>query len=114
MQLSDIRDLLECEVLYGEDKLSTDITEVVASDGMSEILACARSGELMITGLTNIQSIRTADIAGVFAVIYCRGKIPAENVVEHAKRKGIPVLITNMGIFEICGKLYEAGLKGVS
>lgn len=114
MLLSAIRDLLECEVLSGDDKLNCEIYDVVASDGMSEILAFARSGELMVTGLTNIQSIRTADIAGVYAVIYCRGKLPAENVIEHAKRKDLPVLITKMGMFEICGKLYKAGLKGVS
>ncbi len=114
MHLSEIVVLLDCEVLCGTEKLDIEITAVVASDGMSEILAFARCGELMITGLTNIQSIRTADIAGVSAVLYCRGKVPAENVVEHAKLKGIPVLISKLGMFEICGKLYVAGLKGVS
>ena len=74
MTLREIKDLLQCEVLSCEDDLHIDITQVVASDGMSEILAFAKSKELMITGLTNIQSIRTADIAAVSAVVYCRGK----------------------------------------
>jgi len=68
----------------------------------------------MITGLTNIQSIRTADIAGVGAVIYCRGKLPEEKVIEFARQKHIPVLVTKMGMFDICGVLYNRGLKGVS
>jgi predicted transcriptional regulator len=114
MTLHDIKDLLQCEVLTGEDNLQVDVTQVVASDGMSEILAFARSNELMITGLTNIQSIRTADIAGVSAVIYCRGKLPEKKVIEFAGQKHIPVLVTKMGMFNICGVLYNRGLKGVS
>jgi predicted transcriptional regulator len=114
MKLSEIRDLLQCEVLTGENDLFLDVQQVVASDGMSEILAFAKSKELMITGLTNIQSIRTADIAGVSAVIYCRGKRPDKKVVEFARQKRIPVLLTKMVMFDICGILYNQGLKGVS
>jgi predicted transcriptional regulator len=114
MTLHEITDLLHCEVLNDADNLELDVTQVVASDGMSEILAFARSKELMITGLTNIQSIRTADIAGVSAVIYCRGKLPDEKVIEFARQKHIPVLATKMGMFNICGVLYDRGLKGVS
>jgi predicted transcriptional regulator len=114
MKLAEIKDLLECRVLAGEEGLQVDITHVVASDGMSEILAFAKSKELMITGLTNIQSIRTADIAGVSAVLYCRGKQPDKNVIEFARQKRIPVLVTDMVMFDICGILYNRGLKGVS
>ncbi len=114
MTLQEIRELLQCEVLTQGDNLQVDVTQVVASDGMSEILAFAKSKELMITGLTNIQSIRTADIAGVSAVVYCRGKLPEKKVVEFARQKHIPVLVTKMGMFDICGVLYNKGLKGVS
>ncbi len=114
MKLSEIRDLLGCELLTGEEDLGADIREVVASDGMSEILSFAKSGELMITGLINIQSIRTADIAGVSAVLYCRGKRPDRKVIEFARQKRIPVLVTPMVMFDICGILYAKGLKGVS
>ena len=114
MTLTEIKDLLHCDVLNAVDNLDLDVTQVVASDGMSEILAFARSKELMITGLTNIQSIRTADIAGVSAVIYCRGKLPDEKVIEFARQKHIPVLATKLGMFNICGILYNKGLKGVS
>jgi predicted transcriptional regulator len=114
MKLLEIKDLLQCEVLSGEDDLLMDVHQVVASDGMSEILAFAKSRELMITGLTNIQSIRTADIAGVCAVVYCRGKRPDKKVIEFARQKRIPVLVTKMVMFDICGILYNKGLKGVS
>ena len=112
MKLAEIRDILECEILTGEDALSLDLETVVASDGMSEILAFAHPGALMITGLTNIQSVRTADIANVRAMIYIRGKRPAANTISLAQESGIPVLATRLGMFDVCGILRERGLKG--
>ena len=112
MTLAEIRDILQCEVLTGEDGLSVEVETVVASDGMSEILAFARPGALMITGLTNVQSVRTADIANVRAMVYIRGKRPVEKVIGLARQSDIPVLATRLGMFDACGMLREAGLKG--
>ncbi len=112
MKLAEIKRILECEVWTGEDDLSMELATVVASDGMSEILAFASPGALMITGLTNIQSVRTADIANVRAMIYIRGKRPADNVIALAREMNIPVLGTKLGMFDVCGILREHGLKG--
>lgn len=112
MKLAEIRDVLECEVLAGNDNLALEVATVVASDGMSEILAFARPGALMLTGLTNVQSVRTADIANVRAIIYVRGKRPDEKALNLARKQGIPVLATRLGMFDACGILRERGLKG--
>ena len=102
----------ETFLLTGTDELSTEVETVVASDGMSEILAFAHPGALMITGLTNVQSVRTADIANVRAIVYIRGKLPAENAISLARESNIPVLATSLGMFDVCGMLRELGLKG--
>ncbi len=112
MKLGEIKDVLQCQVLSDEDDLSTEVETVVASDGMSEILAFARPGALMITGLTNIQSVRTADIANVRAIVYIRGKRPNETAINLARESNIPVLATGLGMFDVCGILRELGLKG--
>lgn len=112
MKLAKIRDILQCEVLAGEDDLSRQVEVVVASDGMSEILAFARPGALMITGLTNVQSVRTADIANVRAIVYIRGKRPNETTIDLARRIDLPVLAASLGMFDVCGILHENGLKG--
>jgi predicted transcriptional regulator len=92
--------------------MSLDVETVVASDGMSEILAFAHPGALMITGLTNVQSVRTADIANVRAIVYIRGKRPDDKAINLARQSTIPVLATSLGMFDVCGILREAGLKG--
>ncbi len=112
MTLAEIRDILECQVLAGTDDLLREVETVVASDGMSEILAFASPGALMVTGLTNVQSVRTADIANACAIVYVRGKRPAEKAINLARQSKIPVLATALGMFDVCGILRERGLRG--
>lgn len=112
MKLKDIATILEAEVLAGADLLDIDIGTAVASDGMSEILAAPHPGALMITGLINIQSIRTAEMADLPAVLYVRGKRPNDRCVELAAAKRIAVLATRLGMFDVCGLLRERGVRG--
>lgn len=112
MTLDEIAGILGCEEL-APARGEVEIEAVVASDGMSEILAFHRPHALMLTGLTNIQSVRTAVVADVSAIVYVRGKRPDEKVLELARKSGIPVLVTPLGMFDSCGLLYQAGLEGV-
>lgn len=114
MKLSDIRDHLQCAVLTGADKLDTEVNVAVASDGMSAVLAAPHPGALLITALTNIQSVRTADVAYMAAVLYVRGHRPNGATIEFAGRKGIVLLATSLGMFDACGILRERGLCGAS
>ena len=112
MRLEEIKNILQCRVLTPEVDLNLEVEMVLASDGMSEILAFHHPGALMITGLTNIQSVRTANVADVRAIIYLRGKLPNDKTIELARQKNIPVLATRLGMFDACGILRDHGLKG--
>ena len=68
----------------------------------------------MFLWFRNFPAIRTADFVVVSAVLFCRGKRPDSRVIEFAKKKGIPILVTRMVMFDICAILYNKGLKGVS
>ncbi len=74
MLLSEIVSILDAEPLNGEMDLGIDIQSAFASDLMSDVLALARPGVLMITGLTNIQIMRTASMIDIPAVVFVRGK----------------------------------------
>lgn len=113
LSLAEIRDCLDCTVLHGDDRLDVKVDTVVASDGMSAVLAGLSRGALLITGLANIQSVRTAHVADVCAIVYIRGIRPAEQTIELARQKGIVMLSTGLGMFQCCGVLYNRGLKGV-
>ena len=114
MILQDIMNLLDAEVLACKDALDIDVRAVKASDLMSDVLTMSDSGILLLTGLTNVQAVRTAEIAELSAIIFVRGKRPDLNTIQLAEQKNIPLLATRLSMFESCGLLYGNGLSCVS
>ena len=104
LTLREVKDILQCEVLSGEDKL----------DLMSDVLAFIKPNALLLTGLTNAQVIRTAEMVDIKAIVFVRGKQPTAEALELAKEKRIPLLSTKFLMYESCGQLYKAGLPGGS
>lgn len=110
MRISALRDLLEAQVLCGEDRLEEDVSTVFASDMMSDVLACPDEIHCLLTGLTNQQVIRTADMMDIGLVIFVRGKCPPDEVVEMARQRDMVVLLTRCRLFSACGRMYESGI----
>jgi predicted transcriptional regulator len=100
------------QVLTGPADMSRRIDTVFASDLMSDVLAFSTPGALLVTGLTNVQTVVTADIADVSGVVFTRGKRPDAECVERAAAAGIPLLSTRLDTFTLCGELYRLGLRG--
>jgi len=114
MTLKEIKDILQAEVIFGEDSLDLNIDFAGGSDLMSDVLAFGKPGILLLTGLTNAQSVRTADIIEAKAIVYVRGKKPVPEGIRLAEEKGIPLLSTEFMMYSACGLLFSRGLKGVS
>jgi predicted transcriptional regulator len=112
VKLAEIRDILDADVIIGTDKLDLEIHTAFGADLMSDVLAFARSGCLLITGLSNPQSVRTAYALDIAAIVVCRGKALSEKFIEIAKELGIPILLTRYIMFEACGRLFQAGITG--
>jgi len=110
--LEQIKDLLDAKIVVGDDKLDLEIATAFGADLMSDVLAFARSGCLLITGLSNPQAVRTAYALDIAAILVCRGKALTDKFIEIAKELGIPILWTEYIMFEACGKLYREGLTG--
>lgn len=112
MKLREIKELLDAEVITKETQLEMDAAKVFACDLMSDVLACVNDEVILLTGLINIQTIRTADMKDIKCVIFVRGKKPAENVIELANEMGIILMSTRHIMFTASGILYGAGIKG--
>jgi predicted transcriptional regulator len=111
MKLKEIKELLNAEVLICEEALdSIEIEKGYASDLMSDVLAFATPAVLLITGLTNIQIFRTAQMLDIPAIVFVRGKKPDNDLLHLAKEAGMPILCTHMSMFETSGRLYGKGL----
>ena len=114
MTLNEVVHILDGELLSCADKDSMEIAGVCASDLMSDVLAFGTAGSLLVTGLTNAQSVNTADVADVVAIAYVRGKRPADSVVLLAEEKGLPILVCGLSMYEACGRMDEHGLEAGS
>lgn len=112
MTLAEVRDLLEAEVIVGDDSLDTEVNTAFGADLMSDVLAFARSGCILVTGLSNLQAVRTAYALDIAAIVICRGKALTDTFVETARELGIPILWTRYILFETCGRLHQAGIAG--
>jgi predicted transcriptional regulator len=114
MKLREISNLLQADVLVDEgliDKI--EVESCFSADLMSDVLGRSHANGILITGITNPQAIRTADIADIKAVCVVRGKQPEAATVALAKQKEIPLFVTKLTMFEACGILYMNGLKAV-
>jgi len=111
MKLGEIVSIVEGTLLFEAD-LDMEIPCAGAADLMSDVLAFAEPGSVLLTGLCNPQVVRTAEMADIVAIIFVRGKQPPPETVALAKVKGIPLATTPHTMFEMCGRLYQAGLRG--
>ncbi|NLW55389.1 MAG: hypothetical protein GX050_01985 [Firmicutes bacterium] len=115
MNLKDVQRLLQAEVLTGEELLDRiEIEMVCGSDLISDVLAFTKEKTLLLTGLTNPQIIRTAEMIELSGIVFVRGKKPGDDVIKLAEEHHFPLLLTKFPLYETCGILYSAGLKGCS
>ncbi|HOJ15112.1 MAG TPA: DRTGG domain-containing protein, partial [Deltaproteobacteria bacterium] len=90
--LAELKDILEAEVVSGHERLDEIVSGAFCADLMSDVLSFAKPGCVLITGLANLQALRTAYALDLGAVIVCRGKALPEGFVDAARDLGIPVL----------------------
>jgi predicted transcriptional regulator len=110
MHLKDIVKLVEGTPLNPDVGMDVKIRGVCGADLMSDVLASSRPKAVLLTGLTNPQVVRTAQIAEFRAIIFVRGKQPQSETIDIATQEKIPLITSPFGMFELCGRLHKAGL----
>ncbi len=110
MTISELRDLLDAEVLCGGELLDRESHSACGSDMMSDVLAYVKDQAVLLTGLVNSQVIRTAEMMDMICVVFVRSKRPTFEMLTIAEESGIAVLATKMRMYEACGTLYANGL----
>ncbi len=110
MKLEQIVKIIHGTVLNPQVSISREVRGGCGADLMSDVLASVKPDAILLTGLTNMQVIRTAQMADVRAVVLVRGKISQPEMLELATQENIPVISSPYGMFELCGRLHQAGL----
>ena len=111
MELKKIIESLGAEVITEGSGLTCNIETVCASDLMSDVLSYGKSNALLLTGLTNQHTVRTAEITDISAICFVHGKRPQQDAIDLANRIEIPLIATDLTLYNACGRLYSLGLR---
>jgi predicted transcriptional regulator len=109
--LEEVLSIIEGRAISAHADLSQEVSMACGADLMSDVLAFTHAGTLLLTGLTNPQVVRTAEMAGIKAIVFVRGKLPPPETVSLAEQKAIPLLASKYTMYESCGRLYLEGLQ---
>lgn len=110
MKINEVVTALEAEVVEGTERNDVEIVSACGADLMSDVMAFVKDQVLLLTGLINVQVIRTAVLMDIEAICFVRGKTPNQEMIDMAKENGVILLKTRLPLFLACGKLYKAGV----
>lgn len=111
MKIITIKELLDANVVCGEELLQTHVYSACGSDMMSDVLAYVKDQAVLLTGLVNSQVIRTAEMMDMHCIVFVRSKTPNAEMIKLANDHEIVILTTKKRMYEACGILYSNGLR---
>jgi hypothetical protein len=113
MKVREVVDILSGRIIVDNHDLDEEVPRGGAADLMSDVLAFGTEGMVLMTGLTNPQVVRTAEMAGINVIVIVRDKTPPPETLELARESGITIINTGYTMYEACGRLFKAGLPGL-
>ena len=111
MKIEKIIQLLDAKILCGQNRISDDIPNAFSSDLMSDVLTLDAENILLITGLANVQIIRTAEVADIHYLVIVRNKKVTNEIVELAAGLNMVLIESPFSMFKASGILYKHGLN---
>jgi predicted transcriptional regulator len=113
MKVSEIVKLLDGNMLCGQHRSEYTIEVAFASDLMSDVLTLKNDHVLLITGLNNMQTIRTAEMSDINCIILARNKKASEDMIALARENELILIECRYSVFKTSGLLFQAGVKPI-
>ena len=113
MKIQKIVNLINGTVVSGIENVENTIDMAFASDLMSDVLTVKTDNLLLLTGLVNIQAIRTAEMSDISCVVFVRNKKVTEDMIRIAMENKITIIQSPFSMFKVSGVLFSAGIKPV-
>jgi len=113
MTIKEITGIINGKVICCEERLSASMEYAFASDLMSDVLTVEKENMVLITGLANVQTIRTSEMSDIFCIIFARDKRIGEEMISLARENNMILIESPHSVFHISGVLFKAGIKAV-
>lgn len=113
MKIEELLSLIEGRVVTQTNYLHLDITHGLSSDLMSDVLTLETEHTVLVTGLANIQAIRTSEMLDIHCIIIARNKKVTPEMKVVAEQCGITLIETSFSVFKTVGILFQKGIQPV-
>ena len=113
MKIADVVKLLNANLITGNDKLDEEVLRGFASDLLSDVLTTDIERLLLLTGMANLQAIRTAEMAEIICIVFVRDKKMTPEMIELASDINIVTIESPFSLFRAISALHDYGLKPV-
>jgi len=113
MQLQKIVEDLDLVAKCATENIKGQISGGYASDLLSDVIANSKKDNIWITLQIHENIVGVASLAELAGIIIVNGREPDETVLKKAAEENIPILLTKLPAFEIIGKLYDLGIRGM-
>lgn len=112
MKIEELTKLIEGKVVTKGDSSIYDVTKAFTSDLMSDVLTLDDTDSLiLVTGLANLQTIRTVEMSNINMVILVRGKKATQEMIDLAEENDTILIETNHSAFYTSALMFNAGIK---
>ena len=113
MKIDKIVQLLEAKILCGHHRITDEISKAFSSDLMSDVLTLDTENILLLTGLANIQTIRTAEVAEIHYLVIVRNKKITSDIVDLANELNMVIIESPFSMYKASGILYANGVNPI-
>ena len=110
MKLQKILELPECRTLAGGDP-NRELSRVFCCDLLSIAMSKAPADGVWVTVMGNKNTLAVASLTDIACIVLAEGVSLDEGTLAKAKEEGIAVLETDLPIFDIALKIYQAGME---
>ena len=101
MQISEILSQTHAELLTRQADIDHQVDRAFSSDLMSDVLTLDTDKLLLITGLNNLQTIRTAEMAEVRCILFARNKRPSLEMIALAEKENMILMASEKSVFHL-------------
>jgi hypothetical protein len=98
MNLHDMAQQINARICLDTGSAVQDIEAVHASDTMSDLIAHAAPGTLLVTSLNNNQLVRVAELMDVPAICLTDGAQPSADLISRAEAASTSILVSPRGL----------------
>ena len=114
MNLNEIVEKLNLKVLSGKELLDREIKGGYCSDLLSDVIANIKPNFIWITLQIHSNIVAVSVLKEIPAIIIANSRTPSNETLQKAKDEAICLLGSDLSSYELAGKLYKLGLRGVN